>query len=50
LVIGKPSATEIAKSLVPGAALFNADSYRCWVEDAALNFGNARLAARLPAP
>ncbi|MEO8847631.1 MAG: RHS repeat-associated core domain-containing protein, partial [Casimicrobiaceae bacterium] len=49
-LFGKRSAAEILRSELPGASLFNADSYRCWVEDAALNFGNARLAARLPAP
>ena len=33
----------VAKSLVPGAALFNADSYRCWGEDAAIGWSGSSL-------
>ena len=33
----------VARSLVPGAALFNADSYRCWAEDAAVGWSGSSV-------
>ena len=33
----------VARALVPGAALFNADSYRCWAEDAAIGWSGSSV-------
>jgi len=35
----KNGARALALALVPGAALLNADSYRCWVEDVGVSWG-----------
>ena len=33
----------LAKGLIPGAALFNADSYRCWAEDTAIGWSDSSV-------
>ncbi len=44
----KPTAVFMAK-FTPGGALFNADNYRCWVRDWAVNGGNFKVGQRLRA-
>ncbi len=33
----------VSGNVIPGAALTNADSYRCWVRDSSIGDGNDRL-------
>lgn len=45
----RPTAAYMAK-FTPGGALFNADNYRCWVRDWAINGGNGKFMQRLKGP